>query len=108
MKYFVIKNKKSKTTAAAVVFHDTTALHYIIRSNSEAFRKAFEASVRFMGSTKLVKDGNKLSVSHLGLESDYWAKSVLDKACGSHWEVIKQCDFSLDDNVDSIIKKYLS
>ena len=45
MKYFIIKNRQT-SNVTAVVFHDTTALHYIVRSKSEAFRKSFEAAAR--------------------------------------------------------------
>ena len=105
MKYYVVSNDFINK---AVVFHDMTAFTYIIRSKSEAFRRAFEASVRYINGVKLVREANKLNVVNVSLGSEYWMKSVLDRICTGHWVITASNYFDLDDSLEAIIEKYLN
>lgn len=107
MKYFVIKNRQTNKVTA-VVFHDTNAVSYVVRSKSEAFRRAFEASVKSLNDSKFAKKGNKLRIYRIGLETEYWSKAVLAKTCGSHWQVVLSKEMSFDDNMEDLISKHLS
>lgn len=106
MKYYAIKGRGDKPTA--VVFHDYLTSYYMIRSKSESFRKAFEASVRSVGSLQFKQSGESLKAHAIDPESIYWIKEVLKKACGNYWEVAKSGEVPGASNTDKIAESYLS
>lgn len=108
MEFYVIKNRATNKNVAVVV-HDYVAKHYIVQSLSEAFRRAFEASIKSLGPVTYTAVNNKLLKSNLNLGNPSWAKEVLKKSCGSHWTYTKKNEtmspYSLQ--IHETIEKYL-
>ena len=105
MRYYII-NSRIDETVVALLFHDPSNSYYFIKSKSEVFRRAFEASAKH---TDLVFKREKASLSYnlLDVSKPFWSKKALDKACGSHWYISDTSETDFNVTVDDTIAKYL-
>ena len=105
MRYYVIQGEES--TPLAVVFHDYMTAKFIVKSRSEAFRRAFEASVSINSSLNFIKRGPKLKFYTFGPQYPTWIDQVLSKICENFWIVCNTGNITGDAFVEDIASQYL-
>ena len=105
MRYYVIHKEDKKPIA--VVFHDYVSSKFIVRTTSEAFRSAFDASVSLNSSLAFSKNDDILKYKPFGPEYPSWIDKVLKKACGSFWNIKDKGDLAGEAFVEDIVNKYL-
>lgn len=103
MRYYVV----SKDEPVAVVFHDYVSAQYVIRSNSEAFRRVFEAAVSLNSSLAFSKNDKNLKYKAFGPEFPSWIDKVLKKACGIFWNIENTGDITGEAFIEDTVSKFL-
>lgn len=105
MKYYVIKNPEK---AIAVVFHDYVNATFVVRSVSEAFRRAFEAAVSTNSSLTFRKEGQKLKFVNFGPQYPSWIDIILSKISGNFWTVCTTGNTTGMAFIEDIVSEYLT
>lgn len=105
MRYYVIQSPEKKV---AVIFHDYLTANFIVKSTSECFRRAFEASVSTNSDLSFTKRGKRLEFKEFGPQYPSWIDKVLSKICGKFWTICKTGNITGDAFVEDIALQYLT
>jgi hypothetical protein len=104
MKYYIINDRKDR--AVAVVCHDYLASHYICRSRSEAFSRAFYGVARKNALGKLVTKKDHVVFNRIDPSYPMWMDSVLKSVMGNYWSMGTVGEIEGEVEVDNLVKKH--
>lgn len=104
MRYFIINDRKDRSVA--IVCHNYLAAHYICRSRSEAFTRAFYGVVRKGSFGKLITKKDKVIVSSFNVSYPNWMESVLKEVAGNYWKIFLKGEIEDETEVGRLVKEH--